>query len=53
MILSLHIPEIQKLLGLLKLSRYGKKLELMQRLLDASVHGFPKPVQNEIEAFYR
>lgn len=52
MIVMMHMPELQKVLGLLKLSKYGKKSELMGRLLAVS-HCLPKPVQNEIESLYR
>lgn len=52
MIVMMHTPELQKVLGLLKLSKCGKKSELMGRLLAIS-HCLPKPVQNEIESLYR
>lgn len=52
MIAMLHIPELQKVLGLLKMSKYGKKSDLTVRLLGVS-HGLPKAVQGEIESLYR
>ena len=51
--MAFHIPELQILLGLLKMNKYGRKAELLQRSLQAISRGIPKPIMDEIRDLYR
>ena len=53
MVVSFHIPELQILLGLLKQNKYGRKAELLQRVMQAMSRGVSKQVQDEIRDLYR
>ena len=53
MVASFHIPELQILLGLLKLNKYGRKAELLQRAQAALSRGVSRQIQEEIRELYR
>jgi len=53
MVASFHIPELQILLGLLKLNKYGRKSELLQRAQAAVSRGVNRQIQEEIRELYR
>jgi len=53
MVASFHIPELQILLGLLKLNKYGRKAELLQRAQAALSRGVTRQIQEEIRELYR
>jgi len=53
MVASFHIPELQILLGLLKLNKYGRKAELLQRAQAALSRGVNRQIQEEIRELYR
>lgn len=53
MVATFHIPELQILLGLLKLNKYGRKAELLQRAQAALSRGTTRQIQEEIRELYR
>lgn len=53
MVASFHIPELQILMGLLKMNKYGRKAELLQRAQAALSRGVSRQIQEEIRELYR
>ena len=53
MVASFHIPELQILMGLLKINKYGRKAELLQRAMAALSRGVSRQIQEEIRELYR
>jgi len=53
MVASFHIPELQILMGLLKMNKYGRKAELFQRAQAALSRGVSRQIQEEIRELYR
>jgi len=53
MVASFHIPELQILMGLLKMNKYGRKADLLQRAQAALSRGVSRQIQEEIRELYR
>lgn len=53
MIMSLSTPDLKRILDVLHLNKFGKKLELIHRLLSAVSKGIPDEIEREIEQLYK